>query len=219
MSVAINGVEAPPSQLVAHLVDSGVVGTGTQVEVPALSLRGERAVGWLVVEEEDSNVTDRRCAVLGGAGEVHMVGMLSTVWVYLRDSDAAIPCWARGVAAAAWGRQRTQEALGREREALRAERALWADRLDTAHQWAVDRRHCSEYEDLMEVLGLPGRERDFAMDLTVTLDVRVQATATSSDVATAELTHRDIAEAIRAMDHSELVASINDHTVVDVEEG
>gem|GEM_PF-4599406 len=46
---------------------------------------------------------------------------------------------------------------------MRAERDLWAQRLDTAHEWAIARNHCSEYEDIMDVLGLPGRERDFGL--------------------------------------------------------
>lgn len=216
MSVAVNGVAASSSQLVAHLVGSGVAGTGTLVEVPEAGSRGEMARGWLVVEEHDG-ADGRRCAVIGGAGEVHLVGPVSTVWVHLRDSDAAIPCWARGLAAAAWERQRAQEALERERAALRAERDLWANRLDTAHQWANDRRHCSEYEDLMEVLGLPGRERDYVLDVSVSLDVRVRLSATSSEAASSELTHRDIAEAIRVLDGGELVSAITDHSVDDVE--
>ena len=149
---------------------------------------------------------------------MYLVGWVSTVWVCLGDSDAGMPCWARGVAVAAWERQRAEEALERERAALRAERDLWADRLDTAHQWASDRGHCGEYEDLMEVLGLPGRERDYVLDVSVSVDVRVRCSAMSSAAATSELTQRDIAEAIRALDRGEMVSAITGHSVVDVAE-
>ncbi|WP_156751428.1 hypothetical protein [Mycobacterium sp. 1245111.1] len=202
--------------MVQQLVAAGVVRTGAQVAVS--EPHGMDAIGWLVVEERDSD-EDRRCAVIGAFGDVHSVGLISTVRVYLQDHDGPMPCWARGVAAAAWERQRAQEALERERQRLGAERQLWADRLETAHQWANDRRHCSEYEEIMELLGLPGRERDYVMDVSVNLNVRVRATASSSDSATSELTHRDIAAAIDELTRRDIADAINDHTVDNVEEG
>ena len=217
MTVAVNGAEVSVIRAVADLIGEGLVATGAPVEVPTRTSEGERSLGWLLVEPDHASVADPRCAVIGCMGEIHAVGKLSLVSVYLGTFDVKMPPWAWSIAQAEWGRQRAQEALEQKQEALRMERDLWAQRLDTAHEWAIARNHCSEYEDIMDVLGLPGRERDFGLDLTVSIDVRVVLAAQSGDRAQENLTDREIAEVISNMSHAELVGAINDHTVEDVE--
>lgn len=114
------------------------------------------------------------------------------------------------MAAAAWKAQRAGEELHSQRE-------VWERRIQEAHEWADARGHCSEYDDLMDHLGLPRREREFVLDVTVGVDVRVRAMATSEDEARSVVSDYDLADAIRAMSRPELYGAICDREVTDVE--
>lgn len=60
------------------------------------------------------------------------------------------------------------------------EHERWKERLvERLHREANDRDYCSEFDDVMEDLGLPRRERDYEVTVTVRLRISVGVTAGS----------------------------------------
>lgn len=206
MSVAVNGAAPMVAKAVSELLACGEVEPGSSVNV------ADGVVGWLVLEDASTSgvASERRCAVVGASGEVHAVGKFATVAVSVDPWGESMPVWAAGVAAAAWNAQRVGEEL-------HTQRALWERRIQEAHEWADARGHCSEYDDLMDHLGLPRRAREFTLDVTASVDVRVRVVAASEDEARSALSDYELADAIRAMGRAELYSAISDREVTDVE--
>lgn len=89
------------------------------------------------------------------------------------------------------------EAVARHRQ-MRDHRA-WIDQLVcAAHEAADDRDWCSDFDDLMDGLGLPRRTRDYDVRVRFTASVLVNVTATSIDDATEQITTDDVRQALQA---------------------
>jgi hypothetical protein len=51
--------------------------------------------------------------------------------------------------------------------------------VDSAHEWADDNDLCQKFDQFMESQGLPGREREFTVSVSVSLTVNVDLPVTA----------------------------------------
>lgn len=104
------------------------------------------------------------------------------------------------------------EAGNRERQ----EHETWKERaIVTAHEYADRHDLCGEFDRCMEEIGLRGRERDFNVDVEVTLPITVRVTATSADSATQMVDESDVEAAVLGLERYDI--NIGNYDVGDAE--
>ncbi|MBE5477991.1 hypothetical protein E3G68_005345 [Mycobacteroides abscessus] len=205
MTAVIEGSCATVARSVAEYLGAGLVprvvrhSTGDGVDV----------VGWLLVEGPDVvSVGERRCAVVEPSGSVVCAGLVSTVLVAEAPETIAelAPAWAEAVATATWRAQRAEQRL-------EGELVAWERRIEAAHDAADARGHCREFDDIMEEIGLPGRRRDFDVEVVAEVLVSVRVEARTADEARGEVSEAMVADAIYAMDRNDVYCAIEDQSV------
>lgn len=205
MTAVIEGSCTTVARSVAEFLGAG--------EVPKVvkhsTIDGVDVAGWLLVENPEVVSTgERRCAVVGQSGSVVCAGPVSTVLV--AEAPAAIvelaPAWAEAVATATWQAQRAEQELADDRRA-------WQRRIEAAHDVADARGHCREFDEIMEEIGLPGRNRDFDVEVVAEVRVSVRLTARTADEARGEVSEAMVADAIYAMDRNDVYCAIEDQSV------
>lgn len=89
-----------------------------------------------------------------------------------------------------------------EQQQIKADDPRLSEFWDEAHTLANNAGHCSVYDNLVEALGGPRREKDYIMTLDVTMRVRVRSTGTDSDDAFENLDQESVDEAVREFTHN-----------------
>jgi hypothetical protein len=93
---------------------------------------------------------------------------------------------------------RERVAFRRGKDEANAEHQAWIERsVALAHQYADDNDLCSRFDEFMQELGLPGRQRDFNVDVCITFNVTVTARGATAEDAMNEVDSEDIAQAVR----------------------
>ncbi len=109
---------------------------------------------------------------------------------------------ARQLVTGAAGERAAMEALLTEarahRQTVRQHTAWVEDLTNMAHSEGDDRGWCSEFDDLLESVGLARRARDYDLRVEVTATVRVTRSASSADEAIDSLTREDVWAAMGA---------------------
>jgi hypothetical protein len=73
-------------------------------------------------------------------------------------------------------------------QTTKAEHERWKERLTARlHEEADNRDYCSEFDDVMEELGLPRRRRPIEVTVTVTVELSVTRDARDDDEAVADV--------------------------------
>lgn len=126
--------------------------------------------------------------VLGGGASIELARILPwSVAVFDTDTDET----QEGASVVALGLRLLEEhrAMAHAAAALReaqVERDRWTGELvDSAHEWADDNNLCREFDRFMLRHGLPTRERDYEVTVSVTMcaTVTISVTATSEEGA------------------------------------
>lgn len=205
MTAVIEGSCTTVARSVAEYLGAG--------EVPKVvthsTIDGVDVAGWLLVENpEVVSKGERRCAVVGQSGSVVCTGPISTVLEAAAPeaTDEPLPVWAEAVATATWQAQRAEQELADDRR-------TWQRRIEAAHDVADARGHCREFDEIMEEIGLPGRNRDFDVEVVAEVRVSVRVTAGTADEARGEVSEAMVADAIYAMDRNDVYCAIEDQSV------
>lgn len=178
--------------------------------------------GWLVVEETAAAGVERRCAVVGLENySVVSAGLLSEVKL---AGDAVpiedvMPAWAPALAGAFWAAQRARADAQAVRSQLREHEARLERIVDAAHEYANDNDLCSRFDDFMVENGLRPRARDWDCVVDATVRIRIPVSSHSSDSAASAVTDEMVVDAISALRGRLLADAVQEHDVVDVEEG
>lgn len=110
------------------------------------------------------------------------------------------------------------QALAREAVQRRQDNdkhATWVTRLvDMAHTEANDRGWCSEFDDLMDELGLPRRSREYEVRARFSGEVSITVTATSEDEATQIVDAGDVRAALAGQGWDAFEPDVDDVEVV-----
>ncbi len=179
---------------------------------------GGPATGWLVLEPVVGR--ERRCALVTLGGDVAVMGLVSEVMVSGTPAPAPypLPRWGAELARLEWALQTARVEADRSATALTTETERWDRLIDEAGSEATSRGYCREFDTIMEALGLPGRERDFYVEGTITLNVRARVTARNTEDAKERVCDRELAEVVGAMSVAEVTDALSTWDVDDVEE-
>ena len=94
--------------------------------------------------------------------------------------------------------ERTLQAVRQSVDTERAKHHDWVRRLnESACEWADRNSLCSEFESFCEEWGMEGREREFDVDVEVTVSFRMERSARSQDDADESVDLDDVKQYLR----------------------
>lgn len=204
------------SRSVAEALAAGVP-AGAVVCAP---LSDGPVTGWLVVEENAVGGAEPQCAVVRLDGRAVAAGGAVSEVTMTGDpvpTEGEMPAWAAALAGSFWAARRLRAEAQQAQAALVEHRARLERIVDAAHEYASDNDLCDRFDRFMISQGLRPRSRDWVCEATVR--VRIPVTSHSADAAGSEVTDQMVQAAIADLRGALLADAIQDHDVVDVEEG
>ncbi|MUL61253.1 hypothetical protein B5P44_01625 [Mycobacterium sp. CBMA 213] len=216
MTAAVDESVREEVRAVADLV--GTQGFPSGAAMATVIGSGGPATGWLVLEPVVGR--ERRCALVTLGGDVAVVGLVSEVMVCGTPVPAPypLPRWGAELARLEWALQTARLEADRSATALTTETERWDRLIEDAASEATSRGYCREFDAIMEALGLPGRERDFYVEGTITLNVRARVTARNTEDAKDRIGDSELIEVVEDMTASEMMNALSTWDVSDVEE-
>lgn len=101
-------------------------------------------------------------------------------------ADPAVTALARTLSREVWSAKANQRSWDAWKESL----------IETAHDEGDRRGWCSDFDDLLEELGLPRRQREYQVSVTVSCAISVEVTAGSEDEACEMVTLTHVREVL-----------------------
>ncbi len=218
MTVVTENSVGVVSRSVAEALEAGVAPGA----VVCASLPDGPVPGWLVVEDAAATGAARQCAVVRLDGcAVVAAGAVSEVTIAGDQvpTEGEMPAWAPVLAGALWVSRRYQAEAESARMALLDHEARLEGIVDAAHEYASDNDLCARFDRFMISQGLRPRSREWVCEVDATVRVRIPVSSHCADAAGGEVTDQMVEAAIAQLRGALLTDAIQDHDVVDVEEG